>query len=622
MTASLFFSQTIPQIHSPGLESGQMRFSVQESKTAKKTIDARSGNDGENFLTTMKQITRDLKHRQPARVSRQVKSTKTHLSESSQKLDSGRCPVDSLKIETFEQTPPSVGKLVNTQLQIPHGLGFSEIIETLEKLGLFNLAGGVNSSTNVDGMLSDEEGRTTLKILMNHLGRNDFVPSVELKAEFDRILRFITSVQTGDGFSPNNGEHEATPTDSRSAASMDLNQLLRSIASSQEQLSSHPGDRMGESNHGQKSNDPIAATLQNDMRQAKSLQAAGASQSASQSEIQEKIESLKLTVNSRTVGVEENKNARESRSFETFHSDDSRPKEGLDTLIKTGESSQTGLIKRISTTLNSWKEHGGESALKNLPNNESSSVIKMTNDAQTSKVSNAEQRYDGDAVQNNAMNNVSSPISKMIHDSILAKENQIKFDAILNDEFGGKVAKVDVGTNNDHSLLSSQNQNAEKAFEATSLSRQIDSGQESLRNQTLDQIVRKAVLYMRNGQHEAKIDLKPEFLGHVRMQVITENHQVTIKILTEFGFVKEMVENNIQQLKTDLQQQGLNVDKLEVAVSDDSDGNKNHQQKTGQTKNTQHNATRIDTDNEEEALKQTGNLDLRDADTAAVDYFA
>jgi flagellar hook-length control protein FliK len=205
---------------------------------------------------------------------------------------------------------------------------------------------------------------------------------------------------------------------------------------------------------------------------------------------------------------------------------------------------------------------------------------------------------------------------------MLAKENHMRMDATLSDELGGKVIKVDAGSN-DNGLLSSQNQNAEKAFEATSLSKHADPGQESLRNQTLDQIVRKAVIYMRNGQHEAKIDLKPEFLGHVRMQVITENNQVTVKILTEFGFVKDMVENNIQQLKTDLQQQGLNVDKLEVGVSDDTDGHKHRQQKTGQTKNTQHSASRIDPKNgEEEIREETGDFGLSDPDTAAVDYFA
>jgi flagellar hook-length control protein FliK len=246
----------------------------------------------------------------------------------------------------------------------------------------------------------------------------------------------------------------------------------------------------------------------------------------------------------------------------------------------------------------------------------------MTNDAQTAKASTPEHGYDGDPAQNNSVNNISSPVSKMIHDSILTKENHIRMDATLNDELGGKVTKVDAGTS-DNGLLSSQNQNAAKAFEATSFSKQTNAGHDSLRNQTLDQIVRKAVIYMRNGQHEAKIDLKPDFLGHVRMQVITENHQVTVKILTEFGFVKDMVENNIQQLKADLQQQGLNVDKLEVAVSNDTDELKHRQQKTGQEKNTQHSATRIGPENgEEENRERTGNFGLRDAGAAAVDYFA
>jgi len=35
--------------------------------------------------------------------------------------------------------------------------------------------------------------------------------------------------------------------------------------------------------------------------------------------------------------------------------------------------------------------------------------------------------------------------------------------------------------------------------------------------------------------------------------------------------VKEVIENNINQLKTDLQNQGLEVDKFEVFVSKDSD---------------------------------------------------
>jgi flagellar hook-length control protein FliK len=192
----------------------------------------------------------------------------------------------------------------------------------------------------------------------------------------------------------------------------------------------------------------------------------------------------------------------------------------------------------------------------------------------------------------------------------------------MSDELGGKITKVDAGAN-DNGLLSSQNQTADKAPEATSLSRQTDTGQDSLRTQTLDQIVRKAVIHVRNGQHEARIDLKPEFLGHVRMQVITENHQVTVKILTEFGFVKDMVENNIHQLKADLQQQGLNVDKLEVAVSSDADEYKNPQEKAGQAKDRQRSNAPINPGNREgETREHAGNFGLKKAGATTVDYFA
>ena len=226
MTASMFFSQTIPQIHSPGLDSGQMRASAQESKTARKTIDAYSGNDGESFLDTMNEITKDLNQRPPARVARQVKSTETHMSDSAEILDSGNHSADALDLGTFEQTPAPADNLENTELQMPHGLNFLEIIDTLEKLGFLNSAGGASSSNNMDGMLSDEASRTTLKMLMTRLGQNDFVPSAEMKVELDRILRFIANVQTGNGLSRNNGDPEADLNDSRSAVSPVLDQML------------------------------------------------------------------------------------------------------------------------------------------------------------------------------------------------------------------------------------------------------------------------------------------------------------------------------------------------------------------------------------------------------------
>ena len=84
-----------------------------------------------------------------------------------------------------------------------------------------------------------------------------------------------------------------------------------------------------------------------------------------------------------------------------------------------------------------------------------------------------------------------------------------------------------------------------------------------------DQIVQRAIVQVKAGQSEIKIDLKPDFLGNVRMQIVSENQQVSVRILTELPVVRDMIEAGLQQLRSELQNQGLHVDRLEVAVSDD-----------------------------------------------------
>jgi flagellar hook-length control protein FliK len=139
----------------------------------------------------------------------------------------------------------------------------------------------------------------------------------------------------------------------------------------------------------------------------------------------------------------------------------------------------------------------------------------------------------------------------------------------------------------------------------------------------LEQIVRRAVVQARDGQHEARIDLKPDFMGHVRMQVITENQQVTVKILTEFGFVKDMIQNNIQQLKADLQQQGLDVDKLDVSVSRDSNSNKPQQENAAHARSFSHGDKSSDRGNSGEEQPEHKQRSMARAEgSPTVDYFA
>lgn len=189
----------------------------------------------------------------------------------------------------------------------------------------------------------------------------------------------------------------------------------------------------------------------------------------------------------------------------------------------------------------------------------------------------------GESLEENTLKGGSPAVSKALDDATTGKDNALKADPALSGDTGSKVVKSEAGSN-DSGQWTSQSQTPEKTAETASTSKEAESAQRELRTQTMDQIVRRALFQVKNGQQEARIDLKPDFLGHVRMQVITENHQVTVKILTEFGFVKDMIENNMHQLKADLQQQGLEVDKLDVSVSRDANGKNQQQENMEQAK--------------------------------------
>jgi flagellar hook-length control protein FliK len=109
----------------------------------------------------------------------------------------------------------------------------------------------------------------------------------------------------------------------------------------------------------------------------------------------------------------------------------------------------------------------------------------------------------------------------------------------------------------------------DKPAEAAAAAKGRDTAAAPVKTDVFDQIVQRAAVHVKNDQGEIRIDLKPEFLGHVRLQIVTENQQVTVRILTELPMVRDMIESSIQQLKSDLQQQGLRVERVEVAVADD-----------------------------------------------------
>jgi flagellar hook-length control protein FliK len=149
------------------------------------------------------------------------------------------------------------------------------------------------------------------------------------------------------------------------------------------------------------------------------------------------------------------------------------------------------------------------------------------------------------------------------------KSTVLKSETAPLDGLDHKITQINADSKDSGSLFS-QDQMPPHLAKLENAAQSSETAQRSLMPQTLNQIVQKAVLSLHNGQHEVQIDLKPDFLGHIRMQIVSEGQQVAIKIVAEFPFVKDMLENNLHQLKAELQNQGLNIDELEVSVAHDS----------------------------------------------------
>lgn len=80
------------------------------------------------------------------------------------------------------------------------------------------------------------------------------------------------------------------------------------------------------------------------------------------------------------------------------------------------------------------------------------------------------------------------------------------------------------------------------------------------------QVVRAVHLQWRQGISEARLQLKPDHLGHLTVTLRIEAGLVTAVLRTESRLAMERIEANQHELRAALEQQGLRLDRLVVAV--------------------------------------------------------
>ncbi|MDR5658266.1 flagellar hook-length control protein FliK [Serpentinicella sp. ANB-PHB4] len=88
----------------------------------------------------------------------------------------------------------------------------------------------------------------------------------------------------------------------------------------------------------------------------------------------------------------------------------------------------------------------------------------------------------------------------------------------------------------------------------------------------LNQVISELKLHKihRNGNSEISIQLVPENLGKLSFKITSRENIVTAQIFTETVQTKEIIEQNINDLRNALSEKGLTVTNLEVNVGQDS----------------------------------------------------
>ncbi|PKM54683.1 MAG: hypothetical protein CVU98_13070 [Firmicutes bacterium HGW-Firmicutes-3] len=89
-------------------------------------------------------------------------------------------------------------------------------------------------------------------------------------------------------------------------------------------------------------------------------------------------------------------------------------------------------------------------------------------------------------------------------------------------------------------------------------------------NDIINQIVTKAIVNLSDTRTSMNLQLNPGNLGKIAVSVVAEQGMVKGQFVAENEVVKQMIESNIGQLKSQLEQQGIKVDKIEVTLGNAS----------------------------------------------------
>jgi flagellar hook-length control protein FliK len=594
MFTDLLFMNSMPKNFSTSAQCIKNESCAPPHRSKSKAPDETLASGDRGFAKTLQKASQQAETKSSDLKSGRTNSSDCRKFESTGKLDKPTVFALKKESEASGTSSASENTASGDTIPAPPSQEFSIFFSMLEQMGLYDPSGGRDfqglSPVTVEHW---DDAAGLLNILQSWCRPSESISSSDLTLKLTHLRQLIAEA-LGSKTSWLSAENTADGLNSLAEKSVQTISIL----------------------------DRLIAELKNDTQEAGASKHFQTSGVTTLLENQPKGELSKLKIDTAHARAEDNDSAQKSAAMKLPSNDASRLESNSESTDKNQAAGRSNRHRLNPAVLEFVKRLSPDPAQESKTGSESTPALKTTIEAKTVKSIETLSRHGNESQQQLAFNGESSTVSKMIKDAQGVRESQIKMGSSIGNEIVSKISVADPSSSYT-SLLKSDSQTPEKGIENLSTAKETDTGHQNLRTQAMDQIVRKATLQLGNGQYEAKIDLKPNYLGHLRMQVITENQQVTIKILAEFSFVKDLVENNIHQLKADLQQQGLSFDKLEVSLSDHESQFKQAKQKADRSDARQRDVDQNDSD----SSKGEHQLNLTPSRTtnrgeATVDYFA
>ncbi|HHV73594.1 MAG TPA: flagellar hook-length control protein FliK [Thermoanaerobacterium sp.] len=108
--------------------------------------------------------------------------------------------------------------------------------------------------------------------------------------------------------------------------------------------------------------------------------------------------------------------------------------------------------------------------------------------------------------------------------------------------------------------------NTVQSKQVTALEGNIDSKNNVQINDIIDQIVKNVNITKTETESNIKIQLKPDFLGNLEINIKSVDGSLTANILTDNEKVKHQIEANLNILNNQLESKGIKIDSFNVSI--------------------------------------------------------